>query len=780
MTNPHSSVPQVAEPRSTARPCQDASALERALLDAAEARRELEAARRSLDEAQALARMGSWSYDIASSRHEWSRQVFALFGRDPQAGTPSFDAHLRDYTDESAALLLEGVTRALSDGSDYSLLLETRHAAQGVRWVRAESRTRRDHRGAVSGLFGTIMDVTADVDREEALRLARAEAEDASAQLRTINAVLEEATTRANDMAAQAEMASYAKSEFLANVSHEIRTPLTAILGYTDLLRDDLMVSSGSTRQLDAVDTIRRAGEHLLIVLNDVLDLSKIEAGSMVIETIDTDLCALLLEVDGLMQARVAPKGVALRTHLESPVPERVRTDPTRLRQILMNVLGNAAKFTDAGSIDVQVRVLPAADEFESDMLRIAVTDTGPVMTPAQAASLFQPFTQADASVTRRHGGTGLGLTICRRLAELMTGRVYLAHTAPGVGTTFVIELPLEAVPDARTATALPTVAPSLAHGSARTAISAAATIRLRGRVLLAEDGPDNQRLIGHYLRTAGADVTIVENGALALAAIRSAIDANAPFDLLVSDMQMPELDGYSLARALRQERVTTPIIALTAHAMAEDRARCLAAGCDDYVRKPIDRVALLSACARWIGEPDAVATPQRVDVATAPPAQTAASTSEPVCDEASVTDVQATPDEELFPMASTATTVASLRIRRSDVTTVLISELAGDPDLGEIVQAFVDSAPTRLRAIEAAVDADDHALLARLAHQLKGTGASYGYPQLTIAAKALEEAATARDAQSTPATQDAVERALPPLMRTLRAIAAAREVSIA
>jgi signal transduction histidine kinase/CheY-like chemotaxis protein len=770
MTNP----PFVPEPTGPRAPSH-ASALERALLDAAEARRALDDARRSLEEAQALARMGTWSYDIASSRHEWSRQVFVLFARDPAGATPSFDEHLRDYTDASAALLLEGVTRALADGSDYSLLLETRHAAPGVRWVRAESRTRQDHRGAVSGLFGTIMDVTADVDREEALRLARAEAEEASAQLRTINAVLEDATTRANDMAAQAEMASYAKSEFLANVSHEIRTPLTAILGYTDLLRDDLMVSSGSTRQLDAVDTIRRAGEHLLIVLNDVLDLSKIEAGSMVIETIPTDLPALLLEVDGLMQARVAPKGVVLRTHLESPVPERIHTDPTRLRQILMNVLGNAAKFTDAGSIDVQVRVLSAAEDFAVDMLRIAVTDTGPGMTPAQAASLFQPFTQADASVTRRHGGTGLGLTICRRLAELMEGRVYLAHTAPGVGTTFVIELPLEAVAEARRVTALPIAAPSLAHGGARPPILAPSAITLRGRVLLAEDGPDNQRLIGHYLRTAGATVTIVENGALALEAMRDAMATGTPYDLLVTDMQMPELDGYSLAKALRQQGVTTPIIALTAHAMAEDRTRCLSAGCDDYVRKPIDRAALLGACARWIGasttatagseapSPE-VGTPSPVDRRQPSAADGAHNGGR---------------SDELFPAPSANTQVTALRLRRSDVTTLLISELAGDPDLGEIVQAFVESAPARLRAIEKAAAEGDHALLARLAHQLKGTGASYGYPQLTQVAKALEDAATAHVSQPTSAALPAIDHALRPVISTLRSIAAAREVSI-
>jgi signal transduction histidine kinase/CheY-like chemotaxis protein/HPt (histidine-containing phosphotransfer) domain-containing protein len=756
MTDPQLSAPVVGAGSAAL-----AAALEHALRDAAEARRELATAQRSLDEAQALARIGSWTYDIATGAHTWSRQVFVLFGHDPDQPTPTFDVHLRDYTDESSTLLLEAVTRALTDGSAYSLLLETRGAAGGVRWVRAESRIRRDSRGAVSGLFGTIMDVTADVEREEALRLARAEAEEATQQMRAINAVLEQATTRANDMAAQAEMASYAKSEFLANVSHEIRTPLTAILGYTDLLRDDLVLTQGTARQLDAVDTIRRAGEHLLVVLNDVLDLSKIEAGSMVIEEVESDLPALLLEVDGLMQARVAPKGVALRTQLESPVPSRIRTDPTRLRQILMNIVGNAAKFTDAGAIDVQVRALAAEEDFASDMLRIAVTDTGPGMTPAQAATLFQPFTQADASVTRRHGGTGLGLTICRRLAELMSGRVYLAHTAPGVGTTFVLELPLDAVPNAPEITALPVVATSLAQsGGRRVLADRGAAIRLDGRILLAEDGPDNQRLIGHYLRAAGADVTIVEHGALALDALLDATRDGRPFDLLVSDMQMPVMDGYTLARTLRSHEHTLPIIALTAHAMAEDRQRCLAAGCTDYVRKPIDRLALLEACARHLhGSAAAIeAVPEIVpdDVHAAEGAA------------ADVADIY-TPlqDVHAFPAGV-------------DPDDVLVSELADDPDLGELVSAFVQSAPTRERAIHDAWARRDHPLLARLAHQLKGTGASYGYPQLTAVARRVEEVAHARATDGSTADDATLAERVETLQRTLRAIAGARRTTSA
>jgi PAS domain S-box-containing protein len=712
----------------------------------------LEATRASLEEAQALARMGNWSYDLATSTIEWSQQVYELFGRAPEAGPPTFDEHRRDFTDASGAALLDVVTDALADGHPYSLLLELRASARGVRWVRAESRVRRDARGTISGLFGTVSDVTAEIEREEALRAAQAEANLVTQRLLETNQILEQATAHANDMAAQAEMASYAKSEFLANMSHEIRTPLTAILGYTDVLRDELLVSHGSLRQRDAIDTIRRAGEHLLTVINDILDLSKIEAGRMVIETVDTDLPRLLLDVDGLMQERVAAKGIALRTRLATPVPEHVRTDPTRLRQILMNIVGNAVKFTDAGAIDVDVRVERATTDGDpfafgdgrpgEARLVIAVTDTGSGMTQRQAELLFQPFTQADASVTRRHGGTGLGLTICRRLAALMDGDVRLARTSPGEGTTFVIELPL--VP-ADGSPFVDDLAVRSEPAVLRTA-TGGAPVALVGRILLAEDGPDNQRLISHHLRAAGAEVSVAENGAVALVQLRAAEQAGAPFDLLVTDMQMPEMDGYTLARTLRLEGSRLPIVALTAHAMAEDRARCLEAGCDDYASKPIDRALLLATCARWL------ASATRCDGEVRVPAG------------------DADRDDALWPAGDADTLFPTIvsddaAADADGVPTVILSELADDPDLAELVRTFTGNLAARMEQVSAAARDGDLAMLGRLAHQIKGTGTSYGFPALTRAARAVE-------AHATDATDpDALAHAVTLLLTTARAI---------
>jgi PAS domain S-box-containing protein len=598
-----------------------------------------------------------------------------------------------------------------------------------------------------------LLDPTGRIERFVSIRFditdkkaTQSELEAASLRLLETNTILEQATAHANDMAAQAEMASYAKSEFLANMSHEIRTPLTAILGYTDVLRDELAVAVGSARQLDAVDTIRRAGEHLLTVINDILDLSKIEAGRMVIEEIDTSLTTLLLEVDGLMQERVAAKGVTLRTSLATPVPDRICTDPTRLRQILMNIVGNAIKFTEVGTVDVVVRAVPASDPFSSDRLEVSVTDTGAGMTKRQAEGLFQPFTQADASVTRRHGGTGLGLTICRRLAALMEGDVRLHSTRPGVGSTFVLDLPLVASEQATLVQALRTDA-----APASASAAPAAAITLQGRILLAEDGPDNQRLISHHLRKAGAEVVIAENGAVALQHMLAGIDDGAPFDLLVTDMQMPEMDGYTLARTLRARGVRTPIVALTAHAMAEDRAKCLAAGCDDYASKPIDRTALLATCAHWLSHGERTLD-EMVFPALSLPFEDGDAFEADHAEESS-------PEPPSFHVDDTMLDTVE------GVPSLILSDLADDPDLAELIRTFTYNLGSRMEQLTACVEGGDLAGVARLAHQLKGTGTSYGFPSLTRAARAVE--ALAVDAADATALADA----LTTLLATARAI---------
>jgi PAS domain S-box-containing protein len=404
---------------------------------------------------------------------------------------------------------------------------------------------------------------------------------------RAVELELSAATTRA-------EAANRAKSEFLANMSHEIRTPLTAILGFAELLEDGKAHDDGMQDGERPIDIIRNAGSHLLTVINDILDLSKIEAEMLTVECIDTPLTKLLRDVEHLLRPKAVGKGIGLAVRLRCPVPDRILSDPTRLRQILMNLLGNAVKFTESGSVAMVAGVETVGT---APTLVIDIEDTGPGMSSEQTTRMFQPFSQADTSVTRNYGGAGLGLVISRRLANKLGGDVTLLRTQPGIGSYFRLTLPLNVPSGSVSVTRLEAdpVHPARDNNSAG--------VRLHGRVLLAEDGVDNQRLIAHHLRKAGAEVEIASNGCAALAMIDDAVASGKPFDLLVTDIQMPEMDGYALARTLRERGSILAIIALTAHAMAEDREKCLAAGCDDYSSKPIDSAGLILKCNEWVGK---------------------------------------------------------------------------------------------------------------------------------------------------------------------------------
>jgi PAS domain S-box-containing protein len=390
-----------------------------------------------------------------------------------------------------------------------------------------------------------------------------------------------------------AEEANLAKSAFLANMSHEIRTPLTAILGFADLLDEGAGGPGKPEERSRNIETIKTAGAHLLTIINDILDLSKIESGKMTLERVDTPIVSLLAEVERLMRAQAGGKGLSLEVVLASPLPARIVSDPTRLRQILMNLVGNAVKFTEAGKVTLRAGTVVTGG---LSRLVIDVEDTGTGLSPEQTGRLFEAFGQADSTVTRKHGGTGLGLTLCRRLAGLMGGTVVIEKTSLGRGSTFRVDLPLEAVAGAAMVTRLD------AAETAPGVTAATTSAGLSGRILLAEDGVANQRLVTFYLRRAGAEVDVADDGVIALAMIDKAAADGVRYDLLLTDMQMPEMDGYALARTLRERGDRIPIVALTAHAMADDRERCEQAGCDDYAAKPINSVALLATCATWLG----------------------------------------------------------------------------------------------------------------------------------------------------------------------------------
>lgn len=383
-----------------------------------------------------------------------------------------------------------------------------------------------------------------------------------------------------------ARRASAAKTEFLATMSHEIRTPMTAILGYAELLLDP-RVSEADRR--DGALTIRRNGEHLLAVINNVLDMTKIEAGQMSVERVPASPGLILEDVCSLLNVRAAAKGIVLRKQIEGTLPAGVRTDPTRVRQVLLNIVGNAIKFTEAGTVEVRATYLPPSKDHPSS-LRFQVADSGIGMRPEEVARLFQPYSQADASTSRRFGGSGLGLCISKNLVRLLGGDVTVASEF-GKGTTFTIMIPVEVVAEHVEQPGTFVV---------RSVEPAQAPHSLVGaQVLLAEDGSDNRRLIGFHLRRAGAEVETVENGLQAVTRVGGR-DRAAP-DLILMDMQMPEMDGYEATGRLRALGCSIPVIALTAHAMEGDRERCIEAGCDDYLVKPIDRAKLIETCARWL-----------------------------------------------------------------------------------------------------------------------------------------------------------------------------------
>ena len=409
----------------------------------------------------------------------------------------------------------------------------------------------------------------------EEMRVLLAEALELNGALRESQSVLEGLRQEASRARAAAESANISKSRFLANMSHEIRTPMTAILGFADLLEE----ATDETRR-EYVRTIRNNGEHLLTIINGILDLSKIEAGSMALESVPCSPAKIVRRVAELLGPRATAKGLELSVVVEAGVPEAILSDPTRVRQIVLNLIGNAIKFTTEGGVKATVSFIPGPDS----AVDIAVSDTGIGMTPEQVGRLFAPFTQADLSTTRRYGGTGLGLAVSKQLAGLLGGSLTPLCT-PDEGCTFTLRLPA-IVPQGEAGSE----EPEAGQGAAPD------TGLLKGaRILLAEDGPDNQRLIGHHLGRAGALVEVAANGRIAV----DRVAESGSFDLILMDMHMPELDGYAATQLLRERGYTGPIMALTANAMAGDRAACLRAGCDDYVSKPIDAKQLLESCAR-------------------------------------------------------------------------------------------------------------------------------------------------------------------------------------
>jgi len=488
-------------------------------------------------------RVGTWDYDVAGRKLFWNDVMFTMKNVDPATFHPTLEGgEALIHPDDRPRVSTEFARCLASRETQYQIENRVLLPDGEILHTRTTAEIQRDENGAAVRCVGIEIDVTAEK--------------------RAIEAAL---------------AADRAKSEFLAMMSHEIRTPMNGVLGYTALLKETPLARD----QREYVTTIESSGQHLLLLINDILDLSKIESGRIKIHASAFALRSFLEELFTLLRPRALERHLDYRLEIDPDVPEGILTDRTRLGQILTNILGNAVKFTETGSVSMHVHAAPDRSG-ESWTWFFEVRDTGCGINPRLREQIFEPFIQADLSATRRHGGTGLGLAISRRLARLLHGDILVSDNPDGPGSRFVarISAPISAVQESSSQPS------DLPDG------------RFQGKkVLIVDDDPTGRKLCRLQLAKLGFDTTTAENGVEAVS-----LCEKQKFDVILMDVQMPGMDGFSATQAIRRmEKTRTPIIALTANAMPEDREKSLESGMDDYVTKPMKVPVLLQAIGRWI-----------------------------------------------------------------------------------------------------------------------------------------------------------------------------------
>lgn len=494
------------------------------------------------------------------------------------------------------------------------------------------------------------------------------------------------------------EKENIAQSTFLTNMSHEIRTPLSGIIGYAD----QLLAEPGlGEEQREGVIAIKRCGNHLKMLINDILDLSRIEAGDGEIRKIDFNLQSLLNELSSIMDLRIQGKDLKFRIHFQTLIPEWIKSDPLRLRQILINLLGNAAKFTDKGLVSLEIAAKGFCGQGEGELI-FTVIDTGCGIPEQFHGDLFKRFSQADPSLSRKLSGSGLGLHLSRNLVRHLGGDLTLVESRPDEGSTFRFVIKAEKVADSRLLDEY--LPPPSFHEEA---------IDLKGmeglfdqlKILLVEDGVDNQRIFSYFLRMAGATVIIEKDGGSAMQRIQSETD----LDIILMDIQLPVMDGYTLTAQLRKQGFRKPIIAVTAHALPEERERCLAIGFSDYLSKPLEIKDLIQAVATHTGR--AMRKVHKTFVV---------------------------PANSTYEQNDSVKEVSVFQDCGSD--DVIVSKHINQPLYRDLLTEFIGGLDKRMTDMRGLIEEKRWDDLGSLMHQIKGAAATYGYPSLSEAAGRIED----------------------------------------